>query len=224
MPRASRPIRAIPAAALGKLSPIDPHPGRTFATGQIPPPEIQFDFSILDPGPSPLQLPSPKRRDASCRSRPHLPTIPQVAETLSSSDSSSSQTTPTPYAASDFLQLSEPVSALLQPQDATNHPPARSGAPELQEDAHTDSQPSRFETMPNQIAEPRAIDFPELMAPRKHCLFNRRDCTDTAQPKYVCYGCYIRTKRQTRWGERLLRKLLFLAWLALQSAVVATIT
>lgn len=222
MPHRSRPRRSIPAAALGDFSPIDPRPGGAFAAGTIPPPEIQFDFSIMDaPRPSPLQLPSPQRHDAPWRSRTHLPTIPQIAESLfgeSSSSSSSTGTTPTPYTASDLLQLSAPASVLLQPRDVINHPPARHPASYLQETAHMDSQPPKIESNSN------AIDFRDILAPREHCIFQREDCTDTAKPKYVCYGCSIRTKRQTRRRERIMRKILLLGWLGLQAAIVALLT
>lgn len=223
MPHRSRPRRSIPAAALGDFSPIDPRPGVTFASNRIPPPEMQFDFSIMDaPKPSPLQLPSPKRRDAPWRSRTHLPTIPQIAESLlgdsSSSSSSSTGTQPTPYTASDLLQLSTPNPAHLQPRDAVNLLPTHRPASISHENALRDSQPSKLES------NLTATDPRNKYRSAKHCIFRRKDCTDTVLPKYVCWDCGIRIERQTRWREKILRKILLLGWLALQATVVALLT
>lgn len=205
------------------MSPIDPRSGELFGTGRIPPSNIDFDYSIMD-NPSPLHLPSPHHHSPH---RIHFDFHNQPSRITEESTISSDST---------GVQVPQPTAPMTPvlggiSRSASRPSHRRSIAAQEREDQqdreeqhqqdHREGARRKSSIAADPLFRPRAIDFAEMLENNAPCIFDRKDCTQMTRTRPVCYDCHERVQRMRERRSRILRKLLIVIWVAIQSGIVA---
>ena len=226
MPHKSPPMaRSIPAAALGTMSPIHLGSGEMFGSGRIPPSNIDFDYSIMDnPHPiSPLKLPSPHPHHRN--SNHHLHFDHSLPSRITEESATSSRDSTVPPAAPKTPALgvpspSRPDTSRYQVSTTAEEQQDREDREEHQQQDHREG--GRHRSI-DSFFRPRPVDFAEMLENSAPCIFARKDCTQMTRKRPVCYECHERVEKMRKRSTRIVRRLLLVTWVAVQSGVVATI-